>query len=263
MIKLSFWYYFPKGFDSETEHLFEVLLERNCFLIPDTPGVSYNAHKHLTIGMRPMTENAIDMEINLPRSDSAAKTPGILLREARQAKNLQQSDVAKEIRLSIQWVKDLEQDDYSHVPALIYVRGYLRGYARYVGISPDEVMAAFDEMGLEEEFERVKAEVERPVKHHAVPVVLRSKRMINGKMVRWVTVILLVALIVSVGVWWQGKKHILGQLQSVISSPQENLPLKQTSVNSVNTNKTINTNLTEQPTAIKYKNKITFSGTNH
>lgn len=211
-----------------------------------------------------MTENAIDMEINLPHSDSAAKTPGILLREARQAKNLHQSDVAKEIRLSIQWVKGLEQDDYSHVPALIYVRGYLRAYARYVGISPDEVMAAFSEMGFEEEFERLKAEVERPVKHHAVPVVLRPKRMINGnKMVRWITVILFVGLIVSVGVWWQGKKHILGQLQSVISSPQENLSLKQTSVNSADTNKTINTNLTEQPTTIKYKNKITFLGTNH
>ncbi|WP_267256837.1 helix-turn-helix domain-containing protein [Coxiella endosymbiont of Ornithodoros maritimus] len=203
------------------------------------------------------------MGINLARSDSTAKTPGILLRKARQAKNLQQSDVAKEIRLSIQWVKGLEQDDYSHVPALIYGRGYLRAYARYVGISPDEVMAAFNEMGLEEEFERVKAEVERPVKHHAVPVVLRSKQMINGKMLRWITVILLVVLIVSVGVWWQGKKHILGQLQSVISSPQENLSLKQTLVNSADTNETINTNLTEQATAIKYKNKITFSGTNH
>ncbi len=210
-----------------------------------------------------MTENPIDMGINLARSDSTAKTPGILLRKARQAKNLQQSDVAKEIRLSIQWVKGLEQDDYSHVPALIYGRGYLRAYARYVGISPDEVMAAFNEMGLEEEFERVKAEVERPVKHHAVPVVLRSKQMINGKMLRWITVILLVVLIVSVGVWWQGKKHILGQLQSVISSPQENLSLKQTLVNSADTNETINTNLTEQATAIKYKNKITFSGTNH
>ena len=174
-----------------------------------------------------MTKNVIDMEINPTRSDDVIKTPGILLREARRTKKLKQSDVAKEIRLSVQWIKDLEQDNYSHVPALIYLRGYLRSYARFVGILPDKVMEAFDEIGLEEEFKRMKAQVERPVQHHAVPVISRTKKMINGNFIRWIVFVLLIALIVFVSIiWWQGKKHIISQLHPVIMPVQESLPLK-------------------------------------
>lgn len=195
-----------------------------------------------------MTENLVDMEINLTRSDGVIKkTPGILLREARQTQKLKQSDVAKEIRLSVQWIEELEQDNYSHVPALIYLRGYLRSYARFVGIVPDEVMAVFDEMGLEEEFKRMKAKVERPVKHQAVPVISRTKKMINGNIIRWISCILLIALIVFVSIiWWQGKKHILGQLHPVIMPVQENLPLKQALADSTSAGKTTSTNWIER-----------------
>ena len=181
----------------------------------------------------------IDTDTNLLQLNNVIKTPGTLLREARQKKKFQQSDVAKAIWIKMQWVKDLEQDDYSNIPALIYVRGYLRAYARCVDISPDEVMASFDKMGLKEKFEQVKAKKEeKPLRHHIIPVILKSKRMINSKIVRWITVIFMPVLIVFVGIWWKSKKHILGQLPSVIISPQENLPLQQDSMDLTNVSKT-------------------------
>lgn len=198
-------------------------------------------------------ENLIHKEIIVKSSKEFIKTPGTLLREARQAKNLNLSDIAKQMRLSVQWVKDLEKDNYSHAPAVIYIRGYLRAFARCVGVSQDEVMAAFDAMGLEEEFERIKAREERPVKHHAVPVISKSTRMISRKTLRWVTVAVLLILVVLVGVWWQGKKYIVGQLHTAAGVPQENVPLSQPVVPEKNIhhkNSVVN-------------NKITFSGTDH
>ena len=175
-----------------------------------------------------MTEaNIVDMEIN-PRLANNIKTPGTLLQEARKAKKLSQTEIAKQMRLNIQLVKELEKDNYSHVAALIYVRGYLRVYARCVDISPDEVMAAFDASALEEEFKRVKAQEEKPVRHRAVPVIARSTRMISPKAVRWITMIILSALIIFVGIWWQGKKHVISQVHAVISQPEESLPLNST-----------------------------------
>lgn len=175
-----------------------------------------------------MTESVIeDMEINDELSNRVIKTPGALLREARQAKNLKHEEVAKQMHLSVQWVKNLEKDDYSKAPALIYVRGYLRAYARCVGLKPEEVMLTFDTLALNEEFERIKAREEKPVKHQAVPVISRSTRMISRKTIRWITFIALVILIVLVGIWWQGKKRLMVPIQSVISQSQE-LPLKET-----------------------------------
>lgn len=198
-----------------------------------------------------MTESVIeDMEVHAELSNSVIKTPGILLREARQAKNLKYEDVAKQMHLSVQWVKNLEKDNYSQAPALIYVRGYLRAYARCVGLIPEEVMAAFDALALNEEFERIKAREEKPVKHQAVPVISRSTRMISRKTIRWITFLALAILIIFVGVWWQGKKHFMSQMQSIIAPSQE-LSLKETTKEST------------PPATPTTKNKIIFSGTDH
>ncbi|WP_304985056.1 helix-turn-helix domain-containing protein [Coxiella-like endosymbiont] len=198
-----------------------------------------------------MTESVIeDMEVHTELSNSVIKTPGILLREARQAKNLKYEDVAKQMHLSVQWVKNLEKDNYSQAPALIYVRGYLRAYARCVGLIPEEVIAAFDALALNEEFERIKAREEKPVKHQAVPVISRSTRMISRKTIRWITFLALAILIILVGVWWQGKKHFMVQIQSVMAPSQE-LPLKETTKEST------------LPATLTTKNKIIFSGTDH
>ena len=175
-----------------------------------------------------MTEaNTVDMEIS-SRLASRIKTPGTLLQEAREAKKLSQTEIAKQMRLSLQRVKELEKDNYSNVAALIYVRGYLRAYARCVGISPDEVIAAFDASALEKEFERIKAQEEKPVKHRAIPIIARSTRMISPKAIRWITMVILLVLVIFIGIWWQGKKHIIGQIHAVISQPEESLPLHST-----------------------------------
>lgn len=178
-----------------------------------------------------MTEIIEDME-DSELSNSVIKTPGILLREARQAKKLKREDVAKQMHLSVQWVKNLEKDDYSQVPALIYVRGYLRAYARCVGLNPEEVISAFEDLALNDEFERIKSR-EQTVKHQVLPVI-SSNRVISRKTVRWITFFTLVVLIILIGIWWQEKKHFVFRIQAVMQSTQE-LPLKETSKGPIST----------------------------
>ncbi len=188
-----------------------------------------------------MTEEFKESEAEVKRESVHTKTPGTLLREARQAKKLNQSDVAKHLRLSVQWIKDIENDDYSHAAALIYVRGHLRSYARYVGISPDEAIAAFETLAMDEEFARAKALQERPVMRQAVPVISRSTRVISRRAVRWVTASAVVVLVVLVGVWWQGqKKHGVGMSQpQVVMQPKEDLTI-QSSENAASSDASVN-----------------------
>lgn len=69
--------------------------------------------------------------------------PGKLLQSAREEKNLRPEDVAYEIRLTPAQVLALEENDYSKMPEETYVRGYLRNYARLVGIPENDILMAF------------------------------------------------------------------------------------------------------------------------
>lgn len=70
-------------------------------------------------------------------------TPGQLLAANREQRNLSHEDIARKLRLSVQTIKDLEKDIYAHIGVRTFVRGYLCGYARLVGLSEAIVLDAF------------------------------------------------------------------------------------------------------------------------
>lgn len=75
-------------------------------------------------------------------------TPGQLLIQSRERCHLSQADVAQQLHLSLQTVKDLEQDDYLHIGVRTFVRGYLRAYARLVQLPESQVLNAFDALSI-------------------------------------------------------------------------------------------------------------------
>jgi len=77
--------------------------------------------------------------------------PGKWLQQARVNKNLRPEDVAIELRLTTAQVLALEEDDYSRMPELTYVRGYVRNYARLVGVAEDQVLVAFARLTRKED----------------------------------------------------------------------------------------------------------------
>jgi cytoskeleton protein RodZ len=74
---------------------------------------------------------------------SSANGPGRLLQQAREEKNLRPEDVAYELRLTVTQVRALEEDDYSRMPETTYVRGYLRNYAKLVGVPENDILVTF------------------------------------------------------------------------------------------------------------------------
>ncbi|MDP1574025.1 MAG: helix-turn-helix domain-containing protein [Coxiellaceae bacterium] len=72
------------------------------------------------------------------------KTPGQILRAAREAQSLSTADIAKEMRLSLQAVDALERDEYGNMGVRTFVRGYLATYARIVSVSQATILELFD-----------------------------------------------------------------------------------------------------------------------
>lgn len=78
------------------------------------------------------------------------ESPGSLLRKARNASDLSVQNIAERLRLSVDIVEALENDDTQKLPAPIFVRGYIRSYASLVDLAENRVIKCYNEMSGEE-----------------------------------------------------------------------------------------------------------------
>ena len=71
---------------------------------------------------------------------------GERFRAAREARGLSLSEVAEQIRIRSVYLGAIEEENWSAIGAPVYVRGFLRTYARFLGLDPEEVVGAFNGM---------------------------------------------------------------------------------------------------------------------
>ncbi len=79
------------------------------------------------------------VENRLPAEDASA-SPGRRLAAARAAQNLSTADIARQLKLSVWQVEALEAGHYHQLPGPIFVRGFIRNYARLVKLDPNELV---------------------------------------------------------------------------------------------------------------------------
>jgi cytoskeleton protein RodZ len=77
-------------------------------------------------------------------SDNVTDSVGELLRAAREAKKLSLDDANRETKISIAILTSMEADDFDAVGSDIYLKGFLRNYARFLGIDADSVLRTLD-----------------------------------------------------------------------------------------------------------------------
>lgn len=99
--------------------------------------------------------------------------PGIQLRKARELRRFSLRDVAVQLHLRLDIIDAIENDNYAALPGSTFVRGYLRGYARLVGISEDNIIQSFNNLvGIQDSFvmtqpSRRSASNEKTIKRNA------------------------------------------------------------------------------------------------
>lgn len=84
-----------------------------------------------------------------PQTAEPAPSLGQLLRQAREAKGLSTASLAQLLNLDLRLVDAIEREDFSALPSAPYVRGYLRAWARELGVDEDALLAAYARAGGE------------------------------------------------------------------------------------------------------------------
>ncbi len=69
-----------------------------------------------------------------------AETLGQRLARARKEKGLTLEDVARATKIRVPRLRDMEADDYSNFPSLVYARGFLKNYTAFLGIDASETI---------------------------------------------------------------------------------------------------------------------------
>ncbi|RKZ42259.1 MAG: hypothetical protein DRQ49_02470 [Gammaproteobacteria bacterium] len=78
-------------------------------------------------------------------NENHIQSPGTCLRQAREQNNMSLKHVADRLYLDSRVIEALEMDNYQGLPPTIFVRGYLRNYAKLMDIAPESIMVAFDQ----------------------------------------------------------------------------------------------------------------------
>jgi cytoskeleton protein RodZ len=98
---------------------------------------------------------------------------GDRFRAAREARGLSLSDVSEQIRIRSVYLAAIEEENWKAIGAAVYVRGFLRTYARFLALDPEEVVAAFN--GLVQPSEdpaasQLPSRIQRPSKRGSLMV---------------------------------------------------------------------------------------------
>ena len=97
---------------------------------------------------------------NAHSSLSSLKSPGKLLKSARLSLHYSIEEIAEISKIPLYALYAIECDDWEQLPGLIYVKGFLKLYAREVGLDPNDVITlleasfvehlAYEEMKVQE-----------------------------------------------------------------------------------------------------------------
>jgi len=118
------------------------------------------------------------------RSD--ASSAGASLAAAREEMNLSIGDVARHLKLTPAQVEALEEGAYERLPGRVFVRGFLRNYAKLLGIDPQPLLRR-----IEHEMPQPKVVQEAP---HQAEAVMPTGEKSNWPLYFGVVLIIIAAL---------------------------------------------------------------------
>ena len=75
----------------------------------------------------------------------AAPSPGPMLRREREAQGMSEREAADRLNWMPDYVAVIENDRYEKLRNPAFARGYVKAYARLVGLNEEKLLAVFDE----------------------------------------------------------------------------------------------------------------------
>lgn len=126
-------------------------------------------------------ENLEDTEINIDIDDI-----GTILKSSRLKSKKSLEEISSELCIRKIYLAALEEGDYETLPPIPYGIGYVRTYAKYLGLSPERAVKLYKAATVEEN-------VEKPEEIEVIPEANKGNK--------WHIIAGLIALVLVCGIW--------------------------------------------------------------
>lgn len=140
---------------------------------------------------------------------------GAALKAEREKRGLTLDDVVNQLKINPRLLRSLEEGDTSSLPPPAYIKGFIRSYARFLGLSESEL----------QELPKKEAPLSEPVEHDAERIELAApaRRSSGGKSLA----LLLIMCLLGGAIWWAYDAGMLDFLKKDVIAPptlDERLP---------------------------------------
>jgi len=130
---------------------------------------------------------------NAEEARPAGIGPGERLQAARIKEGLSLDDVATRMHLSTSILEAIEENNFEEITAPIFVKGYLRAYARIVSLDEDDMI---------QQYMQYYSEEDPPISSTGN---VTPELSVSDARIRWTTYIVVIVLAVLLSVWWWNK----------------------------------------------------------
>ena len=151
-------------------------------------------------------------EPNKADGDNSGQAPslGQVLKAGRAARGLTLEQMSTELRIELQQLRALEQDEFERIGPPVFVKGYLRHFGQRVGLDYGDLLSLYYK----------QAEKRDILVQPSRPIMLRDERQIT---VWIVAAVLLVAVMAALAVWWwmsSGAAPVAGSATPAAAAPR-------------------------------------------
>lgn len=176
-------------------------------------------------------------------------TLGEKLRQARESRGITISEVAEQTRISALYLESIENNDYRGLPGGIFNKGFVKSYAKYVGVDEQEALQDYAKIVSAQ-----SSESDEEGKTYR-PEVLTDDRT-TGSML---PTLIIAAIILGLFAW--GVISLVGYLNTPSEITTTNTSSNTNTANT-NTATNSNTNAAPQPMPVSNEIKVEFKPLN-
>jgi cytoskeleton protein RodZ len=144
-------------------------------------------------------------------TNSRAIGPGDRLQAARIENGMSVEDIAMRMHLSVGILKAIEDNNFDDITAPIFVKGYLRAYARIVSLSEDEMI---------EQYLNYYSDEDPPISptRHLSPEISP-----DDVRIKWTTFLVIVGLLGFLAFWWWNQYQVKTDVVSLDAEQSDSM----------------------------------------
>lgn len=150
-------------------------------------------------------------------------TPGEILKAEREKKGLSIKDVEQSTSIRALYLTAIEEGKYSVVPGEVYLKGFIRNYATFLGLNSQEMIELYRQgqtpagsAAPQAQDAAEKSNVKTASRQPTTSEKIKEDRKSSSSM-KWI-IILLVAILAAAGFWWYSQKS--PELSNQINNPK-------------------------------------------